>query len=360
MIRMVEEQFHRDVEGRPLRESRTPAADLRPDDIEYKTCPYSGTRQGQPMNVSALRQVSAHWDDILDALAFVRAEYVRLRGAEALDVMDVWRVSQLGSALPWWYVLGKGEPSPAYAAALAKATQGSGLWAQRVIVDALATRTPPPPLTAQTIVELAEANGTLLAEAEVCSGSERMLARFFDAMLAGAPAMTSPALASLAAERDRMLAFGAFYLNFKLVLYVHYLARRFVYADLGLSELLDAPVEPGDFFPLGPEDPAVLAGMPPASRAAWLAAVAQLVVPVAPDRSDAVLRGIAEGIAAALLDPATVQVRLDALLTDLVRETELGFRRAAGHDLAIPSIDAPLRDLVLVTPPRQVHPTWGS
>ena len=61
VVRMVEEQFHRDVEGRPIREGRTPPEFLRPSDIEFKQCPYTGSRHlhANPMNVSALRQMSA-------------------------------------------------------------------------------------------------------------------------------------------------------------------------------------------------------------------------------------------------------------------------------------------------------------
>src|SRR6201986_568222 len=102
VLRMVSERFHRDVEGRPLREGRTPPEFFRPDDIEYKQCPYSGARHqhANPMKASARRQTSAHWDEICDALAVVRAGYVALRppAATGLDVMDVWRISQLGSA----------------------------------------------------------------------------------------------------------------------------------------------------------------------------------------------------------------------------------------------------------------------
>src|SRR5688572_18472589 len=129
---MIEEQFHRDDEARPLREGRTPAEHLREADIEYKPCPYAGSRREHalPMNVSALHQMSAHWDDILGAMVMMRDAYREIRGVTELDLMDAWRVSQLGSALPWWFVLGKGETSPAFAAALAKAMQGVGLWAQ--------------------------------------------------------------------------------------------------------------------------------------------------------------------------------------------------------------------------------------
>ncbi|HMG23091.1 MAG TPA: hypothetical protein VK607_17265, partial [Kofleriaceae bacterium] len=122
VLRMVEERFHRDDEGRPLREGRTPAEHLATDDIEYRPCPYPGSRQagGRPMNVSALRQTSAHWDEIIEALGFLRTAYAEARGGYGPDVMDLWRVSQLGSALPWFFVLA-GQPLPAYAAALSKA-----------------------------------------------------------------------------------------------------------------------------------------------------------------------------------------------------------------------------------------------
>ena len=72
--RIVEEQFHRDADDRPLREGRTPAAFLRPDDLEYKACPYAGSRAvNLPMNVSALRQTSAHWDEIVATVATRRS-----------------------------------------------------------------------------------------------------------------------------------------------------------------------------------------------------------------------------------------------------------------------------------------------
>ena len=58
VARMIEERFHRDDEDRPIREGRTPAEFLRDGDIEYRTCPYAGSRfqHANPMNVSALRQ----------------------------------------------------------------------------------------------------------------------------------------------------------------------------------------------------------------------------------------------------------------------------------------------------------------
>ncbi|CAN5901186.1 hypothetical protein BH11MYX2_BH11MYX2_39050 [soil metagenome] len=44
IVRMLEEQDHRDVEGRLLRESRAPAQFILPGEIEYKACPYARAR----------------------------------------------------------------------------------------------------------------------------------------------------------------------------------------------------------------------------------------------------------------------------------------------------------------------------
>ncbi|HEY0189874.1 MAG TPA: hypothetical protein VGC42_02050 [Kofleriaceae bacterium] len=97
VLRMVEERFHRDDEGRPLREGRTPPEYLRPDEIDLRPCPYPGSRHdARPMNVSALRQTSSHWDEIVGALGFLRNAYADGIGRFVPDVMDVWRVSQLG------------------------------------------------------------------------------------------------------------------------------------------------------------------------------------------------------------------------------------------------------------------------
>jgi len=158
---MIESAGLRDVEDRPLREGRTPREFLRESDIEYKTCPYSGGRNGKPMNASALRQMGAHWDEACGVLASLRAAHDRVLGVTQPALMDVWRVSQLGSALPWWHLFREGSV-PAHVAALSKATLGQGIWAQRVLARTL---TDPswqvPELTPQAILELAEASGTL-------------------------------------------------------------------------------------------------------------------------------------------------------------------------------------------------------
>jgi hypothetical protein len=329
VARIVGESFHRDVEGRPLREGRTPAEHLRAGDIEYRSCPFSGQRRGRPMNASALRQTSAHWDELLAALASLRAGYVAALGPHEEDLLDVWRTSQLGCALPWWFVL-RGQPVPAYAAALAKATQGAGILAQRLVAKQLAERwSPPPPLSPGLLVALAETTGTLVGETEVCAGSEKMLLRFFDVMLA---------TEQWAYDR-RVIAFGAHYIALKQLLWLDHLARRFLYADLGAFDELARPVEPPDFFLVEPTD---LATVPRLHRAAWLSTLARQLVPFADD--DACYPELARGIAIALGAPATAVdalARLDALRADAIARVDAGLAAAlsAREDGSSPASD---------------------
>src|SRR5689334_16696072 len=182
---MVEEQFHRDADDdRPLREGRMPPALLRPGEIEYRTCPYAGSRQGHPMNASALKQTGARWDEIVDALAFLRAAYTEARGgAYGPDVIDLWRVSQLGAGLPWFFILREpGARTPAYAAALSKAALGTAILSQRLLVDGLA-RQAIPAIHAEALLEAAERTEVMHADHEVCAASERMILRFIEVCL---------------------------------------------------------------------------------------------------------------------------------------------------------------------------------
>lgn len=361
VVRLVEEQFHRDDEGRPLRESRTPPQLLRPDEIELRPCPYPGSRQRapRPMNVSALRQTTAHWDELAGALGWLRTAYAEQRGAYGPDVMDIWRVSQLACALPWLFALG-GEPLPAYAAALSKAALGTGILAQRLMQKMLTEQWVPPPLTTPTLLELAEATGTLVGEAEACAAPEPLIVRFLDVLVAGRPTPGLPAIDALLARRDRVLGFGATYSAWKLALWLYYQARRFLYADLAavhdsaeLRGLLDAPCEPPDFFVIEPPHPAAV---PAAVRAAWLGQLAALIVPIAPDGGDRAVRACADRMAAAMHDDTREPIaravatfgRLDAIFGELVAAVEAGLRGAPPGEPA----DAATRDRLIGPAPR--------
>lgn len=285
------------------------------------------------MNASALRQTGAHWDEICDALARLRVLHDRVRAVAQPQLMDIWRVAQLGSSLPWFFIF-RDQPVPAYAAALAKASLGMGIWAQRVFVRTITEGWEPPVLTAETILEIAEANGTLIGETEVCSGGDKMLLRYFDIHVT-----PSPGEGALELPDSEVLRFGAHYANFKLALWIYFLARRFLYADLGESgaELLNAPVEPSDFFLVEPTD---LAGTAPAKRMGWLRSLADLIVPFASDASDLPLRDHAFAIAAAMGEgraPDVTWAALDEVFARIVAHVEVGLRGSGtAADIDVP------------------------
>jgi hypothetical protein len=310
IVEMIEARGLRDIEGRPLREGRTPAELLRPDDIEYKTCPYSGSRNGKPMNASALRQMGAHWDEACATLASLRAAHDRVLGVTQPGLMDIWRTSQLGSALPWWHHF-RGEVVPAHIAALSKATLGQGIWAQRVLCKTMTDAWSPPALTPESMLELAEASGTLVGETEVCSGGDKMLLRFFDVLVG---ANSAPPVA------DEVLAFGAHYASFKLLMWMYFLARRFLWADAGAP--LDGAVEPSDFFIV---EPANLAEVTREQRAGWFRQLADLVVPFAPRGADLSLRDHAFTLAHVMGTPLASFAALESIFSSVVTVVETAF-----------------------------------
>jgi len=365
VLRLVEERFHRDDEGRPVREGRTPPEYLRPDDIEWKPCLYPGSRyMAQPMNVSALRQMSEHWDAMLGALGFVRDAYTRARGGYDADLFDIWRVAHLGSALPWFHIL-KGELAPAPLAALSKATLGVGIWAARLFVKTREGWLPPARFTSQEILDLSEETGTLIADTEVCSGPAKMLLAFFDVLTTEGE---FPRTAR--ADESSVLLFGAHYLAFKQVLWIYYLMRRFLLIDcyraLGerpdLRALLDVPCEPPDFFAVEPADPSAV---PPPVRGLWFRALADMIAPIAPDQSDAAVRDAAQRMAAVMAvggKPAATYAELDAIVADALTVVEDGFRRAVGAPASAgrATFSPAERDRVLGASPRGFFAGLGS
>jgi hypothetical protein len=267
--------------------------------------------------------------------------------------MDIWRVSQLGCSLPWYFILAKDEVAPAYASALSKIALGTALLSHRLLHDAMLERWIPPPFTAQSLLDLAESTGTLLSETEVCSAPAKMIIEYLDVMIAGTPN-------GLAPLDDDVLAFGAVYTSFKLLLWIHFLARRFLLSDLAanhtdpeLAQLLEADCEPPDCFLIEPPN---LAATPAQIRALWFGAIAALVVPMAPDGRDRKLVDCAQEVAQIMgvaREPAAAYVALDAAFAEMVAAVERGLGGTPGM------IDAKTRDRLTAVSPRALFARLG-
>jgi hypothetical protein len=388
---MVQERFHRDTEGRPIRESRTPPELLKEGEIELKQCPYPGSRylHAKPMNVSALRQMSAHWDELIDCIGLLREAYRSARGDYRADLMDIWRVGQMGSALPWFYILRLGETCPAYAAALSKAALGVGIWGARVLVDQFALRTfenPGPPWTAQEIWQTSETNQTLIAESEVCAASQAMMLKFYEPYVSTTLVAHLGGVARLVPEQGELVRFAAHYIAFKQWLWLYGLARRWLVLELQAAvgeqaehaEHLDPDAEPPDFFVLQPQHPTEL---PLEHRRHWFAQLAALVEPFSPDGSDLPYRTHVAQLASIMSEePAELErvaldvqqqqpackaalriaraacmfAKLDAVHGQVITTVEAGFR---GDATAV--IDATVRDAVLRSSPRALFARYA-
>ncbi|CAN5901158.1 hypothetical protein BH11MYX2_BH11MYX2_39040 [soil metagenome] len=301
------------------------------------------------MNVSALRATSAHWDDIINALSLMRVAYAEARQLSTFELIDLWRISQLGSSLPYLYMFALGETCPAYAANLAKATLGVGMWGQRVVQKMVSEQWTPPVLTPRAILELAEENRTLVGATEACSGPEKMLLRFFEALVDTPPELTSPEMTRLGKLRANAFQFGAYYVSWKLALHVVFHARRFVYADLlaalpdhalapQLREQLDAThSEPADFFTPSPID---MHALPPSHRQVWISKFAMNFVAFAPDKVDRMIAMHLMEVAMTpnIADPFERWAALDRILGRILLVVENGLRRAVDA----PAVEGPI------------------
>src|SRR5262249_22736457 len=152
---------------------------------------------------------------------------------------------------------------------------------------------------------------------EVCAASERMILRFLEVLLEpGRTFAGTGQVAGLVAQRAAVLAFGAHYIAFKYLVWMYYLARRFLYSDLaaalgqgpqpaaGPRPLFAEPREPPVFFVVGPD---AMAAIPLVQRGAWFRTLAVPLVPLSPDRSDAAQAARALDLAAAMADDPDVR-----------------------------------------------------
>src|SRR5258708_7631247 len=91
----------RDEEGRPLGEHKAPPEQRCGAPLELRTCPYAGSRQNhlRPMNVSAMKQMLAHWEEALGGIALLRSMHCAEAKQERLRLIDTWRIGGLTTSL---------------------------------------------------------------------------------------------------------------------------------------------------------------------------------------------------------------------------------------------------------------------
>lgn len=173
-----------DERGRPLLERDAPNRLRTGVEFELVSCPYSGGRNGMPMNRSALAAVLEIWPEILSLLAALAERLdARARGPRGLLEVAVAAV-----AMPGYLCFRHGAPEdlisriPGPIAGAHKIAAGLVRTASRLVLDHSSTE-----LDAAHVVDEAERLGHFVGVDEVCAAPPVRVREAISIMLGGAP-----------------------------------------------------------------------------------------------------------------------------------------------------------------------------
>ncbi|MEO0459742.1 MAG: hypothetical protein AAF219_02775 [Myxococcota bacterium] len=178
-----------DEDGRPLGERRAATKSSCTVEMELKACPYTDGRLGAPMNISALRQMTPHFDTtMLRIESMQRALSVELPLASRLRclVMDLL-------AAPAFFVLNRRRLVPLPTAIAVGYKLAAGFFSLTQCFRP-SHRSP-----VEQAIRDVYANNLLRGASEVCAGPPSMIRRAAESLL------TMPVDAGPVAERSRVI-----------------------------------------------------------------------------------------------------------------------------------------------------------
>ena len=175
---------HRDEDGRPLGEGRASRHVREGVPFEHRQCPFSGSRSRHenPMNVSAFKQLSRDWPQILGAVQGVRAAYVERHHPQALTLDHYWRIATATEVAAAFLIFRERNPTPdgripAFVASLNKICVGLTATCRVAALSAMMRGEDLSKVltTAERMHETAEASGLLVGPKEVCAAPPQMI-----------------------------------------------------------------------------------------------------------------------------------------------------------------------------------------
>jgi len=180
----------RDLSGRPVAEGRANPEVRSMAPLEYKTCPYSGSRSnGQnKMNVSALMSVIKNWDEVLLIVEETKKKYNHAHSQENMNIKDLLRITEITSALPLYqYHELRNQEDPRVLDSVA-ATYKVMLGPKDVLngfVFSEAHKTVKVldrSLDAESFFSYVEENQSLIGGTEVCAGPNNMISELLNSL----------------------------------------------------------------------------------------------------------------------------------------------------------------------------------
>ncbi|MDH5205398.1 MAG: hypothetical protein OEY75_08260 [Hylemonella sp.] len=168
-----------DDEGRPVSERRADAPVRAGVEMDTRPCPYAGARHGKWMNVSALNQISRHYNAVMDEIAAFR----RQTGATWEDVL-AGVLDQL--ARPTILLLQqRNERGPVQAQAAVGHKLAAGFFGVvRTLHERLALGGQIE-VSVPVFLDLVDEIGALVGPAEVCAGSPQMIRKASTTLIEG-------------------------------------------------------------------------------------------------------------------------------------------------------------------------------
>lgn len=215
-----------DAEGRQVGEANVFPPQLRLDlPTRWRTCIYAGSRHlhEQPMNVTALKAMRAHWGPMMALLLQVREAYLR-RCPEAREGWTVGHLERLSTAvlaLPAYQLMRRqarvadGALHPVLSS-MFRVTDGLRMTMHDMLFIPFGepTRHPESPMDAAEVLAFAERAFSFISTHGVCAGPRAMVEEFLAVLVDGQaprdglPEALAPELQAAVADIEPALDYG--------------------------------------------------------------------------------------------------------------------------------------------------------
>lgn len=239
-----------DSEGRQVGEANVFPEPLRLDiATEWSTCPYSGSRyhNEKPMNVTALKNMSNHWQQTMAVLLRIREAYLQRfpECQKGWTVGHLERLSSLTLALPAYLLMRKqhrvesGDLHPVLSN-MFRVTDGVRMTMHNMLFIPIYEPTFPPntAMTSSELYAYAERNYVFQSDHGVCAGPKAMIEEFLSVLIDGQPidnadkicldAEVKQALNSL----DKAMDYGIYGLQVHAIIFSKWSAMALAYEQI--------------------------------------------------------------------------------------------------------------------------------